>query len=811
MISIRFTSKVLLVTVIPVITTALILASILISGRIDEFNKRINEKGNNIAHYLSPISEYGVFSNNFSYLNSTLKQTLKQPDIVAIYIEDNRKKIILKEISDNWKNADISNIDQSNNKIFSSPIIKSSIGINDLEIESDKNSDINANIGVIKIIMNLNNANRDKSSIIKNGIFITLISTLATILIALLFARSVIKPITTINTGVGIIKKGGLNHRISIGFSGELAELAQGINNMASSLEMSKIKDKQRAEDELFIEKTKAQITLEAIGEGVITTDTNGKVTYINPAAEKLTGYPLEKARNKYLSKIFRVKNDKDKTLSSYHIMDSIKSPHKINNESGCILICDDGTEYAIEETVTPLLDKEDNLIGAVLVFHDLTHIKKMSDVFAHQATHDVLTDLLNRRAFEDKMTDILKSIKHGEIHTLCYIDLDQFKTINDTCGHIAGDHLLKVISSKVNEHIRKNDLFARLGGDEFGIIFFNCDIKKAMALAENIKAVISKIKFTWDGHILTIGSSIGIVPISHGDTLTNLMMTVDTACYVAKDKGRNRVHVYKHNDEDVLQREGDLQWFQTINKALEDDSFVLYSQKISPYSNNKNYDIHEILIRLNKEGKIISPGVFIPAAERYSLMTNIDMWVVRTLFNEIKNNKTFENDTHFSINLSGQTLTNAAFIDFLNKELNNSQISPDKLIFEITETAAISNFNDATNFIKIFKKRGCKFALDDFGSGMSSFQYLSELPLDYIKIDGSFVKNIQGNSFNQSVIKSISQIGHSLGLEIIAEFVENDEILNELDKSLIDYVQGYEIELPHPLVDGQNVSANRS
>lgn len=807
MIGSRFTSKVLLVTVIPVITTALILASILISERIEEFNKRINEKGSNIASYLSPISEYGIFSNNFSYLQSTFSHTLKQPDIVAIYIEDNNKSIVLQNTNDNWKDIDIKNLNNVSYKKFSSEIIKTSVEIDDISNHQNPSDNTKNSIGTVSVIMNLDKANTDKLSIIKEGAFITFISTMITILIALLFSRSVTRPIRSINTGVSIIKKGGLDHRIPINFSGELAELAHGINNMTSALETAKENEKQRSDDELFIEKIKAQITLEAIGEGVITTDTDGNVTYLNPAAENLTGFTIEQALNKPLSVVFKIKKEGDKTITSYPIIDCINNSKKISHESGYILSSADGSDYAIRETATPLLDKDNNVIGAVLVFHDFTSIKKMSDHLAYQATHDDLTGLTNRRAFESKMHEIINNISPDEAHTLCYIDLDRFKIINDTCGHLAGDSLLKLISSKISDHIRKNDLFARLGGDEFGVIFFNCDIKKAMTLAENIKTLISDIKFSWGTHTFNIGSSIGIVPITIGRSMSDLMMTVDTACYVAKDKGRNRIHIYEQNDEDILQREGELQWFHAINKALEDDSFVLYSQKIAPHSNDKDDDIHEILIRLDIDGDIIYPGAFIPAAERYSLMTKIDKWVISTLFHTIKIHESLQNSTYFSINLSGQTLTDDSFIDFLNTELDSTNISPDKLVFEITETAAISNFNDAVNFIKIFKNRGCKFALDDFGSGMSSFQYLSELPLDYIKIDGSFVKNIHNNLFNQSVIKSVSQIGHSLGLKIIAEFVENEEILAELDKSLIDYVQGYKIEHPHPLITQQSKS----
>jgi len=799
--TIRFRSKVLLISVLPVVVTALVLASILISERLKEVNMHFDELGSNIVNYLAPVSEYGVFSDNFSYLDSTLSHTLKNKDIVAIYIENNNDSVVLKSIGNSWRGIDLKKTDTDDFKKFTARIIKTSVEIDDINSESSEDTSKNNTVGTVHVVMSLKAANMNKADIINNGAFVTLVLTIATILIGLVFSRSVTSPINNITSGVKIIKNGDLNYRIPIDFSGELAELALGINDMTSSLEVAQINDKQRAEDELFIEKTKAQVTLEAIGEGVITTDINGNVIYLNPAAEKLTGFKSKYAINKPLSDVFIIKHEDNNETINYPIMDCIENARKIHHESGYILNCNDGTEYTIRETATPLLDKDENVVGAVLVFYDFTSIKKMSDHLAYQATHDDLTGLTNRRAFEGKMNEIINNITTDEAHTLCYIDLDRFKIINDTCGHLAGDDLLKIISSKINEHIRKNDLFARLGGDEFGIIFYNCDIPKAIQLAENIKSSISEIKFSWGTHSFNIGSCIGVVPIIYGETMSDLMMTVDTACYVAKDKGRNRIHVYQKNDEDILQRQGDLQWFHTINKALEEDSFVLYSQKMSPFSDKADSDIHEILIRLEKDGEIVSPGSFIPAAERYSLMTKVDMWVISTFFKKIKNNKVLSNDTHFSINLSGQTLTDESFIEFLNNELDSTNTSPDKLIFEITETVAIANFNAAINFINIFKQRGCKFALDDFGSGMSSFQYLGKLPLDYIKIDGTFVRDIQNNLYNQSVIKSIGQIGHSLGLDIIAEFVENDEILSELENYLIDYVQGYKIEKPHPLI----------
>ncbi|MEJ2142537.1 MAG: EAL domain-containing protein [Gammaproteobacteria bacterium] len=799
MINARFTSRVLFVTVLPVVSTAIILAIILITGRINEFNKRIDERGENIANYLAPISEYGIFANNFSYLDSTLDNTLRQPDLILIYITDPDNNIILKRTHDAWSQLNIDNIDPELFRVFHSDIFTTSIDIDDLDQISVPNFKSASKIGTVYVVMSLAKSKIAKSRIIKDGIFITLISTIATILIALLFSRSVIRPITNIHKSVDTIRKGDLNHRISINFTGELAELARDINNMASSLEIAQIKDKQRAEDALFLEKTKAQITLEAIGEGVITTDIHGNITYMNPTAEKLTGFTLQHAMNRPLSDIFKIKEEDCEELFVYPIMECIQKSKKIHHDSGYILYRGDGTEFTIRETATPLLDKDDNVVGAVLVFHDFTSIKKMSDVLAYQATHDDLTGLLNRRAFESRMHDILKAMQPDDSHVLCYIDLDQFKVINDTCGHLAGDSLLKIISNKINENIRKNDLFARLGGDEFGIIFLDCNLDRARTLAENIRTMISNIKFTWDTHTFKVASSIGIVPVIYNESMTDLMMTVDTACYVAKDKGRNRIHVYQKNDEDVLQRKGELQWFQKIHNAIDNDNFVLYSQKMASFTSTGELNFHEILIRLNDNGELILPGVFIPAAERYSLMPKIDRWVIRTLFRLIKEQK-ISDSIYFSINLSGQTLTDDTFVSFLNHELDNTRFPADHIIFEITETATISNFQDANNFIRELKLRGCKFSLDDFGSGMSSFQYLSELDIDYLKIDGNFVKDISENPFNQSIVNSISQIGHSINLEIVAEYVENEKILSNLDKDLIDYVQGYGIERPRPL-----------
>ncbi|MGD9388889.1 MAG: EAL domain-containing protein [Thioalkalispiraceae bacterium] len=739
-------------------------------------------------------------AHNFGYMESTFNHATQLSDIAAIYILDKNHDVLTARIDHAWRNTDFRKPSEHFRE-FTAEITRTETVIDDLEgiTQSDTGNEV---IGHVRLIMSLAKSRMLKRQIIKDGVFLAIISTLATILVALLFARSITKPIQTIKQGVDLIGKGNLHHRIPIKKKGEIADLADGINKMSASLEIAQIKEKQRAEDKLFIEKTKAQITLQAIGEGVITTDTNGLITYLNPAAEHLTGFSMQYALNKPLSSIFRIKESATNKNIDYPIMDCINAAKKIHHESNYILMRNDDAEYAIRETATPLFNKEQKVVGAVLVFHDFTSIKKMSDVLTYQATHDDLTGLINRRAFETRIESIINNLKPDQTHTLCYVDLDQFKIVNDTCGHVAGDNLLKIVANNVQQKIRRNDLFARIGGDEFAMVLVDCNIQKAHALAESIKNTISGIPFTWDNHSFKIGCSIGIVQITSDSNLTDIMIAADTACYIAKEKGRNRIHAYNIDDDIISQKQGELRWFQRINSALEHDQFILYSQQIASFSQGSHENVHEILVRMIENDELINPGAFIYSAERYNLMPKIDRWVISTLFSKIQNAGNGYNDLVYSINLSGQTLGDDTFTEFLDHQFEMTGINPGSIIFEITETSAISNYIDAIEFISYFKEKGCRFALDDFGSGMCSFQYLNEFPVDYLKIDGNFVKNIDQSAFNKSVIESISQIGHSLGLKIVAEFVENQSIMDCLDTSLIDYVQGYAIEYPRPVDD---------
>ncbi|HEC12105.1 MAG TPA: EAL domain-containing protein [Acidiferrobacteraceae bacterium] len=424
---------------------------------------------------------------------------------------------------------------------------------------------------------------------------------------------------------------------------------------------------------------------------------------------------------------------------------------------------------------------------------------------FSYHARHDPLTGLLNRREFESRTQRTINDADHyGAHHAMLYMDLDQFKVVNDTCGHVAGDEMLKQISLLLSAKIRQGDTLARLGGDEFGLLLEYCPIEHAVHIADTIRSAIQDFRFSWQGNVFSIGVSTGVVAID-GDTasIKDVFSTADTACYMAKDKGRNRIHVYQADDAEVEQRHGEMRWVSRINRALEDQRFVLFCQPIVASDEQLGGATHyEILVRMvDKNGATIPPGAFIPAAERYNLMPSIDRWVITELFSKLAEAQ--QNDIElprFSVNLSGTSLSDDHFMSAVSDLFEELNIPPHKICFEITETAAIADLTAAMRFVNKFKHLGCEFSLDDFGSGLSSFGYLKTLPVDYLKIDGSFIKDIATDPIDLAMVKSINDIGHVMGMRTIAEFVENDDILSRLRVIGVDYVQGYGIRHPFPL-----------
>lgn len=425
------------------------------------------------------------------------------------------------------------------------------------------------------------------------------------------------------------------------------------------------------------------------------------------------------------------------------------------------------------------------------------------------QVSHDLLTGLINRQEFEQRVEQVLLNFKtNNEQHSICYLDLDRFKIVNDTCGHAAGDELLRQVANLLKDQVRAADAVARLGGDEFGLLLNNCPTQQGLRIANTIRQKLEEFRFIWQDKIFTVGVSIGLVGIDTETTdLASLLNAADAACYAAKNAGRNRVHIYHCDDKELVTQYSQMQWVSRIHKALENNSFCLYCQPIVSLNSSESNSNHcEILLRLLDEaGKLIPPMAFIPAAERYGLMNLIDRWVIRTLFTELgqyyqdgycleKSDRTF-----YAVNLSGASINDDEFIGFLHGQFTLHQVLPQAICFEITETIAITNLNNASRLIREIKSLGCSFALDDFGSGMSSFAYLKNLPVDYLKIDGNFVRDIVEVPTDLALTTAINQIGHVMGLKTIAEFVENDAILQKLTELGVDYAQGYGIAKPRP------------
>jgi len=430
---------------------------------------------------------------------------------------------------------------------------------------------------------------------------------------------------------------------------------------------------------------------------------------------------------------------------------------------------------------------------------------RKLRKQLSYQASHDALTGLINRFEFENRLRSLLEvPCEEGTTHALLYIDLDQFKVVNDTCGHVAGDELLRQLSLLLKNKIRSHDILARLGGDEFGMLLEYCAPDKTVSMANLLLATVQEFRFAWENKTFVIGASIGVVIIDkNSKDITTVMSAADAACYSAKDNGRNRIHVFKEDDAAIAGRHGEMQWVTRITEALENDDFQLYCQRITPVDNTLGIksEMIEILVRMeDKDGKLIPPGAFIPAAERYNLMVSLDRWVVKETFEWLSNSPATKLLSKCSINLSGQSISDSHFLDYLVNLINETDIPEETLCFEITETSAITNLGKAQRLISELQSIGCSFALDDFGSGISSFAYLKNLPVDFLKIDGSFVKDIAIDPIDQAMVRSINEIGHVMGKKTIAEFVENDEILHVLQDIGVDYAQGFGIHKPVPL-----------
>ena len=554
-------------------------------------------------------------------------------------------------------------------------------------------------------------------------------------------------------------------------------------------------------EDALAREKEQAEITLHSVGDAVITADANGNVGYLNPVAEHLTEWSKDEAQGRPLRQIYLIINETTRKPLEHPAMLGVLDGPIVGADKHMLLVSRSGREFAIEDTAAPIRDSDGQHVGAILVFRDVTQQRQMQKQLSWQASHDPLTGLVNRREFEVLLERLIASAEEQKKrHALLYLDLDQFKVINDTCGHVAGDELLRQLAGLMHPLIRDSDTLARLGGDEFGILLEGCSPAQAEQIAHKLLESLQDFRFVWDDKIFRAGVSIGLVGIHSGShSASSVLSTADAACYMAKDGGRNRVWVHKDDDREAAHRHGEMEWVSRIMRAFDENRFMLYFQRVVPLADTgADQPYREVLVRMRGEnGELVLPMAFIPAAERYNVMGAIDSWVVTTAFEWLSKHPA---DEGLAINLSSHSLGDEGFLDFVIDRFRHARLSPRRVCFEITETAAIANWNRASKFLLALKTMGCRFALDDFGSGMSSFAYLKSLPVDYIKIDGAFVRDMTHDEVDYAMVEAINRIGQVIGIRTIAEYVENEEILAKLKELGVNYAQGYGIHVPQPL-----------
>lgn len=591
------------------------------------------------------------------------------------------------------------------------------------------------------------------------------------------------------------ISEGQANVSFKSDRADEFGYLAQFINHALQSVRKSEL-EAQRS-------KELAEVTLHSIGDGVITTNHNGRVKYMNPVAQRLLGVDLDDIRGQFLPDVMPLVDEETGAPLEHPILPCLRENRTVELDTDCALRLRSGALIPIADSAAPIRDRHGAVRGAVMVFHDVSVARNLQHELSYQASHDPLTGLYNRREFDREVQRALEFVKRdGQEHTLCYLDLDQFKVVNDTCGHAAGDQLLHKLTAYLQSKLRKADVLARLGGDEFGLLLMHCPLQRAMEVAENMRETVNAFRFQWQGKTFQIGVSIGVVELTPRiGSATEALAAADMACYAAKDDGRNRIHLYRPDDEDLARRREEMGMVSAVQRALADNSLELFAQVIAPVREVMPLPHYEILVRMrDPEGEYISPGAFIPAAERFQLMSAIDRWVVSHAVHLAAVQAQRGQPIELSINLSGQSLSEDLFLDFVIHEIERSGVRPEHLCFEITETAAINNLARAVRFMTTIRRLGCHFALDDFGSGMSSFGYLKSLPVDVLKIDGGFIRRVHENPVDQAMVKAIREVAELMHMKTVAEFVENAEILEVLREIGIDRAQGYHLGRPAPV-----------
>ena len=555
--------------------------------------------------------------------------------------------------------------------------------------------------------------------------------------------------------------------------------------------------------------KRQAQYTLESISEGVITTDNQGRIDYMNRAAESMTGANRDNASGHKLGELFSLIDEADRRPLGDPVERCLSMRRRVNMGRRALLVSGDGEhEHSVEITASPVRGPANSISGTVVVFHDVSEIRGLTRQMSYQATHDALTGLINRREFERRLQEALDSAHAEEgVHIIFYMDLDRFKAVNDSCGHLAGDNMLREVAALIKDQVRDSDFVGRLGGDEFGTLLIGCPIDKARQIATDICNAVADYRFVWQDKIFNIGISIGLVEITHASVaLQDILSAADSACYVAKQRGRGQVHVYSARDEAIARERGDIQWLRQLQEALHESKFELAMQPIlATGAGNDSGPAAEVLIRMPDEhGRHANSADFLRSAERYQMMPQIDRWVVNAALAAINSGEIkLASRRSCAINISGQTLGDEGFLGFVVEALDHSGVSPSSICFEVTESAISSNLQHAQRFIEVLHGIGSEFALDDFGSGLGSFSSLKHLPVDYLKIDGTYTRNLSSDPVNQEMVAAMIKLARTMEFRVVAEQVEEQEDFDWLRGVGIDFVQGNFVDPPTTLGSG--------
>ena len=566
---------------------------------------------------------------------------------------------------------------------------------------------------------------------------------------------------------------------------------------------MQDVTERVRLGHELAQQHELLRVTLQSIGDAVITTDAQAQITWLNPVAERLTGWLLAEAAGRPVTQVFHLLQQDNRQPALCPVQACLDAQQVVAVAQDCLLVARNGTEFAVEDSAAPILDGQGHLVGAVLVFHDVSEQRRLSGEMSYRAKHDPLTGLVNRTEFEGRLQLALDQapLAPGS-HALMAIDLDQFKLVNDACGHAAGDLLLKQVARLLGEVVRSRDTLARLGGDEFALLLEHCTVEQAERVATQICARMDEFRFVHDERRFRIGASIGLVPVDgRWPTVAAVMQAGDTACYAAKEAGRNRVHTWHDTDQSIQQRQGQMQWVTRLEQALDGDQFQLFAQRLQPLREPARGVYAEVLLRLPEGSGWVPPGVFLPAAERFHLAARIDRWVLQRVLRTLSERGGCAGIDTLCVNLSGQSVGDRAFHRWLVALLEaQTPLLRQCLCLEITETVAVINLADAALFVEQVRALGVRVALDDFGAGASSFGYLKRLGVDVLKIDGQFIQDLIGNRLNEAAVRCFVEVAQAVSLKTVAEFVDQPAVLARLHELGVDYAQGYLLHRPEPI-----------